>query len=230
MIHFKWKDCVQLHDLLDHVIGNSFVNDKLDYFNNLLLNLWNWHVNDSLRCAFLHALLWHDAQLGRFLSLCIVNVGLLDHFLSIFICELLTHTFLHEALNLCTRLQLHSAARTLRSCWVTGIVCSNFSCGTSTVFSACWLSSPEVGGNQLRHHVCRKTCVLDCLEYASWHVRFALWALVWATHGLPVVRAPVYRGCPCRDPLGCHPMPKQDGIGSRAPTLCGCAVLVVVDL
>ena len=26
-----------------------------------------------------------------------------------------------------------------------------------------------------------------------------------------------------RDPLGCPPMPKQDGIGSRAPTLCGCA-------
>ena len=78
--------------------------------------------------------------------------------------------------------------------------------------------------------VCRKTCVLDCLEYASWHVHFALWALVWATHGLPVVRAPVYRGCPCRDPLGCPPMPRQDGIGSRAPSLCGCAVLVVVDL
>ena len=56
--------------------------------------------------------------------------------------------------------------------------------------------------------VCRKTCVLDCLEYASWHVHFALWALVWATDGLPVVR---------------------DGIGSRAPNLCGCAVLVVVD-
>ena len=29
---------------------------------------------------------------------------------------------------------------------------------------------------------------------------------------------------------GCPPMPRQDGIGSRAPTPCGCAVLVVVDL
>ena len=38
--------------------------------------------------------------------------------------------------------------------------------------------------------VCRNTCVLDCLEYASWYVHFALWALVWATHGLSVVRAP----------------------------------------
>ena len=115
--------------------------------------------------------------------------GLLDHFLSIFIRELLTHTFLHETLKLCTRLQLHSAARTLRSCWVTGIVCWNFSCGTSTVFSAHWWSSPEVGGHLLRYHVCRKTCVLECLEYASWHVHFALWALVWATHCLPVIRA-----------------------------------------
>ena len=55
-------------------------------------------------------------------------------------------------------------------------------------------------------------------------------ALVWATHGLSVVRASVYRGCPCWDPLGCPPMPRQDSIGSRAPTLCGCAVLVVVDI
>ena len=85
-------------------------------------------------------------------------------------------------------------------------------------------------GHLLRYHVCRKTCLLDCLEYPSWHVHFALWALVWATHGLPVVRAPVYRGCPCQDPLVCPPMPRQDGIGSRAPTLCGCSVLVVVDL
>ena len=40
-----------------------------------------------------------------------------------------------------------------------------------------------------------------------------------ATHGLPAVRAPVYRGCPCRDPLGCPPIPRQDGIGDKAPTL-----------
>ena len=35
--------------------------------------------------------------------------------------------------------------------------------------------------------------------------------LLWATHGLPFYQAPVYRGCP--------PMPRQDGIGSRASTL-----------
>ena len=67
-------------------------------------------------------------------------------------------------------------------------------------------------GILLRHHVCRTTCVLDCLVHASLRRYFAVWALVWATHGLPVVRAPVYRECHCRDPLGCPPMPKQDGI------------------
>ena len=40
-----------------------------------------------------------------------------------------------------------------------------------------------------------------------------------ATHGLPAVRAPVYRGCPCRDPVGCPPIPRQDGIEDKAPTL-----------
>ena len=42
-----------------------------------------------------------------------------------------------------------------------------------------------------------------------------LWC-VWSTHGFPTAWALVHRGCPCR-------MPKQDGIGGRAPTLlCGC--------
>ena len=78
--------------------------------------------------------------------------------------------------------------------------------------------------------VCRTTYVLYCLVHASLRRYFALWALVWATHGLPVYQAPMYRGCPCRDPLGCPPLPRQDGIGSRAPTVCGCASLVVVDM
>ena len=41
-----------------------------------------------------------------------------------------------------------------------------------------------------------------------------------ATHGLPTVWALVYRGCPCREPPVCLPMPRQDGIGDKAPTLC----------
>ena len=42
---------------------------------------------------------------------------------------------------------------------------------------------------------------------------------VRATHGLPADRAQVYRGCPCRDLLGCPLIPRQDGIRDKAPTL-----------
>ena len=35
---------------------------------------------------------------------------------------------------------------------------------------------------------------------------------VRATHGLPADRAPVHRGCPCRDPLWCKMIPRQNGI------------------
>ena len=49
-------------------------------------------------------------------------------------------------------------------------------------------------------------CVLCCL-------------ISWATRGLPADRAPVYRGCPCRDPLGCPLIARQDGIRDKAPTL-----------
>ena len=43
--------------------------------------------------------------------------------------------------------------------------------------------------------------------------------VIRATHGLLADRAPVYRGCPCRDPLGCPLIPKQNGIRDKAPTL-----------
>ena len=39
---------------------------------------------------------------------------------------------------------------------------------------------------------------------------------VRATHGLPADRAPVYRGCPCRDPLGCPLIPRQNGIRGQS--------------
>ena len=39
------------------------------------------------------------------------------------------------------------------------------------------------------------------------------------THGLPADRAPVYRGCPERDPLVCPLIPRQDGVKDKAPTL-----------
>ena len=41
-----------------------------------------------------------------------------------------------------------------------------------------------------------------------------------ANHGLPTVWALVCRGCPCRDSPVCPPVPRQDGIGDKAPTLC----------
>ena len=49
-------------------------------------------------------------------------------------------------------------------------------------------------------------CVLCCL-------------ISWATHGLPADRAPVHRGCPCRHPLGCPLIPRQDGVRDKASTL-----------
>ena len=41
----------------------------------------------------------------------------------------------------------------------------------------------------------------------------SMWTSSWATHGLPC-RAPVYRGCPCRDPLVCHRV-QDDSVAKR---------------
>ena len=50
-----------------------------------------------------------------------------------------------------------------------------------------------------------------------------------ATHGLRTVwELVLHRGCPCQDPPVCPPMPKQDGIGVKAPTLC-CACACVAS-
>ena len=40
-----------------------------------------------------------------------------------------------------------------------------------------------------------------------------------ATHGPPVVTAPVYRGCLCRDPLGCHRCPGMMASGAERQSL-----------
>ena len=45
----------------------------------------------------------------------------------------------------------------------------------------------------------------------------------------PAERAPVHCGCPCRGPLGCPPMPRQDGIGDKAPTLICCTAEACID-
>ena len=49
-----------------------------------------------------------------------------------------------------------------------------------------------------------------------------------ATHSLPIVWVLGYRGCPCQDPPVGPPMPRQDGIGDKAPTLC-CACACVAS-
>ena len=58
-------------------------------------------------------------------------------------------------------------------------------------------------GNLLRYHVCRTTYDVHCLVRASLRRYFAFWTLVWATHGLRVYGAPMYRGIMAQDPLEC---------------------------
>ena len=116
---FNWKCCVQLHDLHDHVIGNSFVNNKAGLLQQFPLDSarasefalavhpqssrpgQHNSVRNSL-CETTLTLCW---VCQRSVSLRIVNVVLFDLVLRFFIRELLTHTFLHVALNL-----LHSVA------------------------------------------------------------------------------------------------------------------------
>ena len=79
--------------------------------------------------------------------------------------------------------------------------------------SYCQRSCP--GSTLLRYHVCRVSAPCDCcIELCT-----ALLNCERATHGLPADRAPVYRGCPDRDPLGCTLIPGRDGIRDKAPNL-----------
>ena len=65
--------------------------------------------------------------------------------------------------------------------------------------------------------------MLDCLGDASLHLDFA-------SCGVVLGHSRLLR-CPGSSVSWVSlPAPRQDGIGSRAPTLCGCAVLVVVAL
>ena len=84
--------------------------------------------------------------------------------------------------------------------------------------SYCQRSCP--GSTLLRYHVCRVSAPCDCcIELCT-----------GATHGLPADRAPAYRGCPDRDPLGCPLIPRQDGIRDKAPTLCLLQLLRLMQL
>ena len=86
--------------------------DAVNNFNDLLhrtilhpLLCYDPHnFHDFLHNSFRSPLLRNHLDplaYRRFVPLCIVNVGLLDHFLRFFIRELLTYIFLHVALILC---------------------------------------------------------------------------------------------------------------------------------
>ena len=69
--------------------------------------------------------------------------------------------------------------------------------------------------------VCLRTGVLECLDDESLHLDFTFVSLVSGHPRPPVVTAPVYRGCPCRDPLGCLQCPGRMASGAeRQPLWC----------
>ena len=80
-------------------------------------------------------------------------------------------------------------------------------------------SSHPVGGHPFRYHVCLRTGVLECLDDASLHLDFTFVSLVSGHPRPPVVTAPVYRGCPCRDPLGCLRCPSRMASGAERQPL-----------
>ena len=122
--------------------------------------------------SFRDSLLWNhiDNPLAyqRSVSLCNVDVGLLDLFLRFIIRELLTHVLLHVSHSFA--LYFTTADNSVFTFVSVFSICS---CGTSTIFCTSWLVV-NVGGNLLRHHVCRETCVLCCLGDASLHLDFAI--------------------------------------------------------
>ena len=68
-------------------------------------------------------------------------------------------------------------------------------------------------------HVCLRTGVLECLDDASFHLDFTFVSLVSGHPRPPVVTAPVCRGCPCQDPLGCLRCPGRMASGAQRQPL-----------
>ena len=60
---------------------------------------------------------------------------------------------------------------------------------------------------------------MECLDDASLHLDFTFVSLVSGHPRPPVVTAPVYRGCPCRDPLGCLRCPGRMASGAERQSL-----------
>ena len=67
--------------------------------------------------------------------------------------------------------------------------------------------------------VCLRSGVLECLDDASFHLDFTFVSWVSGHPRPPVVMAPVYRGCPCRDPLGCLRCPGKMASGAERQPL-----------
>ena len=151
---------------------------------------------------------------------CLVNVSLLDHFLRFIISGLLIHVFLHVALNLCTRLQLCSTAQSSRSdLSLAGSSSGSVPAVPRQSSEPAGRSSHPVGGHLLRYHVCLRTGVLECFDDASLHLDFTFVSLVSGHPRPPRCNGLSVPWVSLPGPTGVPPMPRQDGIGSRAPTL-----------
>ena len=86
---------------------------------------------------------------------------------------------------------------------------------TSSSLSLSHIQRSCPGSTLLRHHVCRGPVLrVQRATVYRWVV-----LLMRATPGLSTVWALVYRGCLCPDPPVCLSLPRQDGMGDRAPTL-----------
>ena len=106
--------------------------------------------------------------------------------------------------------------------------------GSTNAFGECWksffhalsTSNTETTANS----ACRRSGVLECLGDASSRLDIAIAGVRVGPPTASSLFGPSVPRVSFRGPAGVPPMPKQDGIGSRAPTLSGCAVCVDVDL
>ena len=130
--------------------------------------------------------------------------------------------------------------------WWVSFLCAIFlmiwDFSTSTLLTTCSFTefddiSPQISGFgiRLRYHVrfqvydytcCLKHVLTQDLSLSCCRSSVVVSrSLCRATHGLPF-RAPVYRGCACRDPPVCH---RVQGDCGKAPTLL-CVVVGVVGV
>ena len=85
------------------------------------------------------------------------------------------------------------------------------------IFPRC---SQSIGGDGPQGQSwCQHIGVLECLDDASLHLDFTSVSLVSGQPRPPVVTAPVHRGCPCQDPLGCLRCPGRMASGAERQPL-----------